>query len=308
MNRVPRVSVCGCLVLLLGVSPSRGRAESVTERPCPFAAHNCYSDVGVRQAEQRLAEALQAGLRYIEVDVNHQPAAGGFIVTHKSDNPPTQPLLQDYLPPLWKKWSSEPFEHILIIEFKAGRAPAIAEDFHAYLLKYRDLLCTFAPDGSPRAKGPISVYLTGSTRLGQAYINYATNKGELLARRDEGFSGPHDRDRLRAYLQQPPRPGVAYLTMEWGVVVGKGRSYTAPLPPENQAWLEEIVAGARKQHYRFRFYTLNVRHTYHPNEPLTPGEWDGAWTACVRAGVDMIATDQYTLAAEWWKRIGRKLK
>jgi len=295
------------LAVLVVLTAQNLRAAD-TERPCPFAAHNCYSDVSVQAARHRLAEALQVGLRYIEVDVNHQPEAGGFVVTHKSENAPTEPLLQEFLKPLWEKWRAEPFEHLLIVDFKAGRPDAVASTFHAYLSQYRDVLCTFAPDGSPKAKGPVAVCLTGSGHLGRAYINHARAQGELLARRDQGFSGAAARPALRQYLQRPPEPGVGYLTVEWNVVIPKGKPYAAPLSSEDRTWLAEIVAGAKRHQYGLRFYTLNTRETYRKDAKLTSGDWDTHWAACVRAGVDMIATDQYSLGVQWWEQIGKAIK
>jgi hypothetical protein len=297
-------STCWLAIFCLGAAAPSVLAE---ERPCPIAAHNCYSDVSVKAAEQRLAEALSVGLRYIEVDVNLQPSAGGFVVTHRSDKPPTRPLLQDYLKPLWAKWREEPFDHILIVEFKAGPREQIGKAFHDYLLPYRDVLNTFAPDGSPRSRGRISVALTGSGTLMQAYIDYARQQGELLARRDQGFSGPLARGALKEFLKQPAPQGVGYLTVEWNVVVGSARAYFTPMSAANRFWLAEIVAGARRNHYTLRFYTLNPRYTFHRGEPIVAGDWDTAWAECAKAGVDMIATDQYALGVQWWERIGRRL-
>jgi len=301
---VSRVSILWVACLGTAAFPADVRSEP----PCPFAAHNCYSDLGARMAERRLAEALTAGLRHIEVDVNYQPSAGGFVVTHKSDRPPSEPLLHNFLVPLWKTWRSEPYDHTLIIDLKAGDPTPAGRALHDYLKEHRDALSRFAPDGTLRSRGPVSVCLTGSRRIGQAYLNLAAQEGELLARRDEGFGGASAREALRRYLRQPPHPGVGYLTINWNVVVGdQGESQRTGLSGETRAWLTEIVAGARRHGYRLRFYTLNVRHFSHPGEPLIAGGWDAAWAACVQAGVDMISTDQYTLAVEWWKQIGRKL-
>ncbi len=296
----------GLGLLLLGwAAATTGFAAEI---PCPIAAHNCYSDAGVLAAEKRLAEALSVGLKYIEVDVNHNPAAGGFVVTHKSENPPLKPLLADYLKPLWAQWRNEPNDkHILIIEPKAGQPEAVARGLHDYLAGYRDLLTTFATDGTVRHKGPISVCLTGVQHLGQAYLDHASKGGEWLACRDEGFgNGPGARDALRACLARPAKPGVRFLTIEWGVVVGR-RGYVDPLTPEASAWLDEIVAGARRNNYHLRFYTINVRHTYHRDERLEPGGWDHPWRACAKAGVEMIATDQYSLGVQWWEQVGRNI-
>ncbi len=293
------------VVWLLGVVLTGGMSPLLAAPPLarskeisPFAAHNCYSDLGVKVSKYQLTNGLRAGLRFIEVDVHHVPSAGGFVVTHKSKDPPSEPLLGDFLEPLWRRWTDEPGEHLLIIDLKAGRPDQVAADMHRYLLGHRDALCTFAPDGTPRATGPVSVCLTGSQVLGQAYIDLATKKGELLARRDGG-PGARNRDLLRRYLRRAPRPGVGYLTLNWGNIVRGSKT-----PDDYMDWLCEIVAGARRSGYRLRVYTLNVARPERVDGRLASGEWDAAWSSCVRAGVDMIATDNYGLAAEWWREIG----
>jgi len=289
------------IVCTSAVAGPVGQTGADAARPCPFAGHNCYSDLNLRLSRHKLATALRAGLRTIEVDVHHNPTAGGFVVTHTSKDPPAEPLLGEFLTPMWRQWRDEPGEHILIIDLKGGRPDAVARDMHEYLRAYRDVLCTFAPDGSARSTGPIRVCLTGSRALGQAYIDLAGRKGELLALRD-GSPGGRGGDALRRYLRRPARPGVGFLTLPWGVVDGGSAA------GDYVDWLSEIVAGARRNGYQLRVYTLNVPLPKRLDGRLVSGEWDAHWSACVRAGVDMISTDTYALAAEWWKQIGSKLE
>jgi len=290
-----------CLSVLTATVPASERPASA-ERACPFAGHNCYSDFGLRISNRKLAMALQAGLRVIEVDVHHVPSAGGFVVTHKSRNPPSAPLLGGFLQPLWARWRDEPGEHILVIDFKAGRPDLAARDLDRYLADYREVLTAYAPDGTLRARGHISVCLSGSSAIGRAYIDLASKKGELLALRDTGPGGTK-REAMRRFLQRPRRPGVGYLTLDFANSVIRG-SGTAP---DYLDWLCEIVAGARRCRYKVRVYTLDVLGPKRVDGRLVSGAWDAHWAACVRAGVDMISTDNYALAAEWWKQIGCKL-
>lgn len=271
-------------------------------RSCPFAGHNCYSDLNLGASRHKLKAALDAGLRFIEIDVNHNPSAGGFVVTHRSRRPPTEPLLADFIKPLWERWSAEPGDHLLIIDFKAGSPDPASRDLHKYLRQHRDVLCSFAPDGTIRRTGPIGVCLTGAAIIGQAYLTLAGGEGELLARRDTGSAGSR-RDGMREFFRRRPRPGVSYLTLDWRKITGKSTD-----PTDYFDWLCEIVTGARRNHYRLRVYTLNARKPKKTDGRLVSGKWDAHWRACVRAGVDMISTDNYALAAEWWRQIGTKLE
>lgn len=279
-----------------------GSRPAGVERACPFAGHNCYSDFGLRISHRRLAMALQAGLRFIEVDVHHVPSAGGFVVTHKSKDPPSEPLLKEFLKPLWARWRDEPGEHILVIDFKAGRPDLAARDLDRYLTDYREVLSAYAPDGTLRTGGPVSICLSGSGAIGRAYVDLASKKGELLALRDTGPGGAK-REAMRRFLHRPRPPGVGYLTLDFTSSVVRG-SGTAP---DYLDWLCEIVTGARRRRYRVRVYTLDVLGPKRVDGRLVSGAWDAHWAACVRAEVDMISTDNYALAAEWWKEIGSKL-
>ncbi|MBN1347290.1 MAG: hypothetical protein JXQ73_31660 [Phycisphaerae bacterium] len=296
LGSVIAFSAIGCL------SPKRPRTALASETasrpatPCPFAGHNCYSDFDVRASRRRLKTALDADLRYIEVDVNHHPPAGGFVVTHKSKNPPAEPRLDDFLEPLWRKWRGQPGEHVLIIDLKAGRSDAVARDMHRYLQNHRDVLSAYAPDGTRRTAGTVCVCLTGSSHLGQAYVDLAAETGELLALRDTGPRG-RGKKAMRELLGRPRRPGVGYLTLSWPVVLSGTDASDDPTD-----WLREIVAGARNRGYKLRVYTLNARKP--SGGGLASGKWDANWRACVRTGVDMIATDDYALATEWWHKIG----
>ncbi len=269
----------------------------------PFAGHNGYSDLGERHSRGKLAAALESGLRAIEVDVNHCPAAGGFVVTHDGGPEPRGALLSDFLVPLWERWSREKGEHILIIDFKNGSKQRVPKALHDYLGRYRDVLGTYKPDGSPKRTGPIQVCLTGSGRLKQSYIDYARDRGELLALRDgsAGASKAGFRQALRAYLARPAEPGVGYLTLNWRRLIDASRR------PESQVdWLKEVMRGARRRGYRVRVYTLNVLPQSEGGR-LVSGTWDAAWRACVLGGLDMIATDNYRLSVRWWDEIGRHL-
>ncbi len=296
---MPLELLLSCLIPCLAC-PVEARGEELA--PCPFAGHNCYSDLGVAVSTRRLARALNAGLRYIEVDVHHRCSPRGFVVTHKGKDPPSEPMLEDFLQPLWRRWTAEQGDHLLIIDFKAGRPDAVAKDLDRILQRHRDALARYAPDGKPIARGAIRVCLTGSGRLGQAYIDYARRRGELLALRDTGARGK-GKEGVRRVLREPRPAGVGYLTLHFGSSVLR----VSPEPEGYLPWLREIALGARRRGYHLRVYTLNVLGPERDGDVLKSGRWDRHWRACVQAGVEMIATDNYQLAAEWWEQIGREL-
>lgn len=286
-------------LLALALS-SFARADEIVP---PFAGHNCYSDLGEGHSRGKLSAALRSGLRAIEVDVNHSPTAGGFVVTHDGGPKPRGPLLDVFLQPLWKRWSKEAGEHILIIDFKAGSRDDVPKALYDYLGQYRDKLCTYKPDGSRLKTGPVKVCLTGSKTLDKACVEFGRRKGELLALRDgpTGAMKGGFRQALRDYLARAAEPGVGYLTLNWRRLIDEDE------PPASQVdWLREVMRGARGRGYLVRVYTLNVIPQRLDGQ-LVGGDWDATWRTCVRGGIDMIATDNYRLAVRWWREIGKGL-
>jgi glycerophosphoryl diester phosphodiesterase len=272
-----------------GVSVVRAGGEM---SDCPFAAHNAYP--WRLYAPGRFEQALDAGLKHIEVDITFDPVKKKAVATHDAKPNGKETELGTLLEPMWKKWlASDEQGYTLILDFKTS-SPELVEAVAEVLEPYREQLSTLGKEaGSKFEERKITVCLTGNTAAHRLYAESVPAEGAYLAFGDLG--GNDWRADVASYVPKEPAGFVRFLTYERSAFQdAQGAKGDNHLSVERLAKLMEL---ARQRNYHVRIYTLNP--------PKKAGESDTtAWSRCVEAGVEMISTDAYPLARQWWLEHG----
>lgn len=255
----------------------------------PFAAHNAYP-FRLHADKDRLPRALDAGLKHIEVDVAYDPKRKAIVATHDSVPRGNEPELCEFLAPLWERWGKAHGDgYTLIVDFKKS-SPEIVEAFAAVINPHAELLSRMSKSaGGKFEERKITVCLTGDTGAHRLYADLVREDGEYLAFGDHG-SGAWKED-VAAYVPSEPANFVRFLTYEKQTFMdardAKGNEHIS------RERIAEAVRLAKERGYQIRVYTVNPARR-------AGGLDDAYWAACVEGGIDMISTDAYELARDWW--------
>lgn len=280
--------LCGdAATLSADESPSAPRPADATN---PLAAHNAYT--WRLYPGDRLGRALASGLKHVEIDVCYDASRQAVVVTHDNPARGNEPELEAYLAPVWRQWQAAAGEgYTLIIDFKSAQ-PAAAARVHEILLPQAALLTSLPKrDGAALQPGKVTVCLTGDTAAHRHYAEGIAADGSYLAFGDVG-GGAWQAD-AASYVPDAPAGFVRFVTLEKGVFRAdpKDRAAAAFDP----ARLRAVADKAHRLGYRVRVYTLNP-----PKQP--DGGFDtSAWAACIDGGLEMVSTDAYELARDWWR-------
>ena len=234
---------------------------------CQFSGHNTYGDDG--HGHSKLDLALEAGLHAVEVDETWGMVRERAVVTHSKDALGlTEPLLEDYLAPVWRAWSTaQDNDYLLTLDLKKDSAP-LAQDIHHILEKHAAVLSHVDAQGVYHP-GKITVMLTGSGTTERDYEDYARAHGGCLA-----FG--------HATSVPAAAPGfVRFLNLSLRQLLTAGKNDEIATDV-----VKSLVSRAHAAGYRVRVYLVNEeRH----------------WQTLIDAGVDWIATDAYQQAADYWR-------
>lgn len=267
-----------------------GLAGAARAGDLPFVAHNSYGkDGGV----DRLEAALSSGLSSVEVDITWGIVRHRAIVTHdRFHSGLTGPELSEYLKRVWSRWEGAPGRHELFIDVKTGTADT-ARRLHEVLAPHAARLSTMTPDGAFHA-GAITVYLTGSPDVQRAYETVARARGTFLAFGEYAYDKNDWKDDPRGYVPTSPPGYRRFVNMNCRLFLAK----RAPeLDPANLSGerLAAVASGCAARGYPVRVWVVNAR-----------GADTRSWDAMTRAGIPMIATDEYARAVKYWAEHGRR--
>jgi glycerophosphoryl diester phosphodiesterase len=247
------------LALTLAPSISAERLKAAEPVPLPQAhAHNDYLH------QRPLLDALDHGFCSVEADIFL--VDGQLLVAHeRSELTPERTLAGLYLDPLRERvragggrvWPDGP-PFTLLIDIKSEAEPTYRE-LHDLLAQYQEMLTTVR-DGRLDQKA-VTVIISGN------------RPRELMLAQPIRFAGLDGRvEDLNSTL---PSHALPLISDRWGKLftwTGEG-----PMPADQRARLDQIVAGAHAAGRRVRFWA-------------TP-ERVALWRALDEAGVDLINTD-----------------
>ena len=286
-------------------------ADPAPQRDNPFAAHNAYP--WRFYAKDRFDKALASGLKHLEVDVTFDPARQAVVATHDEEPTGNEPELGKLLETLWERWGAAPNDgYTLIIDLKTA-SPELVAGLREIFEPRGALLSalTKSSDGKFRP-GKITVCLTGNTAGHRIYDEQTAAGADYLAFSDDsGCPGDWQSDASQ-YVPNKPPGFVRFITLE------KSNFLDAPGAKGDEhisfSRLQEVAHRANDGGYGLRIYTINParrdpRETRGANgaEILSPG-WDTHfWDLCLDAGVAMIATDAFDVAAAHWKAYAARL-
>ncbi|MDX2038921.1 MAG: hypothetical protein SFX72_19905 [Isosphaeraceae bacterium] len=268
------------------------------EKPLPLSAHNCYDGA----SEHKLALALELGIDNIEIDLGWDPTARRVIVGHDATPVPgsSYPRFEAYVAKFLaapKRGDGAP--RILTLDWKTEEPAAVAE-VSAWLERHGDQFST-ATKGEPSTlvERRFTVCFTGSDRAKEIYDRSIPPGGLYRAFRDQVFGGSDYREDPSAYFGKPADGYHRFATFHWGVIERGGPPLAGSWTDDERRRLEMLVAKAHESGFRVRFYCLNG------GGPLTslPYRFKDQATARIRriaaaeAGVDWVATDDYSEAA-----------
>jgi len=300
-------------------------------------AHNCYPEDG--RWLDRIDRALATGLSRvaIEQDLAWAPPAGGrpgrSVVSHDTELTGTEPTLDEHffsrVRPLMERALAENRRDqwpllVLHLDFKSNE-PAHHQAVWDLLIRHRSWLTTAERVADPARvmpfqTGPLLVLTENgagqeaafATRVpvGERLLIFGTTPSPELPRSED----PAIRAEIAATASPAaliPWPATNYrrwTNFAWNVVERGGQARAAEWTAEDALRLTAIVRRAHDQGLWVRFYTLNG-HADADNRGWTSGYNFGAaeavqarWQAAIRAGVDLVATDQYEAFATELKR------
>lgn len=262
---------------------------------CPFAAHNAYPYLF--WGDDFLDQALKADLKHIEVDITYDGGRSAIVVTHDSRPRGTEPILETFLEPVWRKWIDAPGGGFTIILDCKTADPRLATSLVRILDGKRQYLSKLSrrPGGS-FVPGKITVALSGNAAAQRAYAHTVSDQGDYLAFGDIGAE--EWRADAASYVPSEPAGFIRYLTFERRVFLSRPEALKSEDVSVDR--LETVMRLAAEKGYVSRIYTVNATRT------LT-GINDRYWRACVEANVPLIATDNYGLARRWWDRLVNRL-
>ncbi|WP_406697043.1 hypothetical protein V5E97_39250 [Singulisphaera sp. Ch08] len=273
-------------------------------RTLPVSAHNCYPANSV--STNRVVEALALGIDNIEIDLGWDAAHKKLIVGHDATPRPgqTYPDLEAYLVPAfeahWRQPRADKAPTVLAIDWKTDNLDAILQ-FQAFLEAHPDWFST-APKAaeSPLTVRRLTVCFTGSERAKAQFDALIPAGGTYRAFSDKVFGGGQFKKKVEDYAPSPATAYHRFLTFHWGNVEAGGPPLASAWTDEDIARLSALMRHVHRQGFRARFYCLNG----HIGPALSSYRFqddDSArirWQAAANAGVDWIATDEYSAIAQ----------
>jgi glycerophosphoryl diester phosphodiesterase len=288
-------------------------------------AHNCYPYEG--KYADRIDKALATRLPLaIEQDLSwfvEPNGKGRHIVVHNKPYSGQEPSMRTYffekVRPIMEQALRDNRKQdwpliTLNLDFKSTE-PELLADIWNLLGEYESWLTTAKKDQgrvTPFQPGPLLV-LTGSSENQKAYFYDRLAEGATLRlfgsaqlKRQEGRPRW---DEAAAYLVRTPAREliaesatgyVRWVNFPWAVVEQGGQMRAADWTAADRARLDELTQDAHAKGLKIRFYTLNG---HKPGEDLgwsagyNFGSKEAAairWKAAIEAGVDYLATDQYS--------------
>ncbi|MGE3817868.1 MAG: PKD domain-containing protein [Isosphaeraceae bacterium] len=294
-------------VLTLGTHPAGDGTPA--RKPTPLSAHNCY--LANRHDNPRLAEALRLGIDNVEIDLGWDPTARRLIVGHDASPRPgvAYPEFEGTLiPALEAHWAHPRVDGaptVLTVDWKTDRPEAV-QAFHSFLDAHADWFSSAEkPEAGANARPGsltprrLTVCLTGSEAAKDAYDALIPPGGTYRAFRDRVYgAGSAYRDDVAELVPGPATAYHRFLTYHWGVVE-RGAPFSAgDWTAEESDRLSRLVDLAHRQGYRLRVYCLNGQ-----TGPALGGyrfrtvvAAQTRWLAAANAGVDWVATDEYSEA------------
>ena len=296
-------------------------------------AHNCYP-YETRWSD-RIDRALSTGFPVaIEQDlawyVDPSTGRGRVVVSHKPETNGSEPALRDYFfervrPIIEKALASSDHSGwpliVLHFDFKDNQKPLL----HAVwdLLGEREGWITTAVKTrdphqlAPLAVGPLLVLTEDNDAQEEVFFKELPVGGKLRLFGSAHTNMPASKTREESIhlaatrapdelLSNAPTDYRRWWNNSWYEVEEGGQRRAGKWTSEDDRRLRALVNHAHKLGYWIRFYTLDG---FAPGENRGWGEdynfgsraaVEERWNACLRAGVDLIATDQY-------EDLGRKM-
>ncbi len=264
-------------------------AENLSGDAGPFAAHNAYPYR--LYAPKRFERALDAGLKYVELDITYDPENNIAVVTHDTKPAGRETKLSTMLDELWSRWGDAPGnDYTVILDFKTA-SPELVESVQNLLTPRAGLLSKLRKQkGATFEPGKITVCLTGDKKAHRLFEAAVAEGDNFLAFGDGGAGGwledPRD------HVPDKPAGFVRFLTYHRAVFADAPKARGEEHFSEERA--RKVMEKANAGNYRVRIYTLNP-----PRREDRQYDFR-AWERCVNAGVHMIATDNYIGARKWW--------
>jgi hypothetical protein len=290
-------------------------------------AHNCYPEEG--RWSDRIERAIAVGQvpTVIEQDIAFAPGnapADQSVVAHDQKLAAAAPSLNHYFfervrPLVERALAAGPTPQwpvvVLHLDFKSNERAHHRAVWD--LLKQHRSWLTTAPVGADTARvnavtrGPLLVLTENGEGQERDFTEWAAAEGALLLfgsipapvlRQSDDAA-----ERARILRAATPRelvPAVStnyrrWVNFAWGAVEEGGPSRAGDWTAEDEQRLDAVVSYAHQQGLFVRFYTLNG-HSAAADRGWTAsynfGALDAAqarWRAARRAGVDLIASDQY---------------
>ena len=310
-----------CFLLFLGV---------LTAQPFPrplLDAHNCYPYEG--KWADRLSRALATGAPVgIEQDlawgIDKATGIGRPVVSHTPKTTGDEPSLRDYF-----------FEHVrpvieralrennraswplitLHFDFKDNR-PELHQAVWKLLGEYEPWITTATKTADPNTLQPLELkpllVLTEDNDAQEAVFFHALPTGAKLRLFGSAHSAPGRHSAAtppEQILTATPTNYRRWWNNSWHIVEEGGQRKAGPWTAEDDARLRALVTHAHKKGFWIRFYTIDG---FAPEDNQGWGQGynfgsleaaETRWKAAIKAGVDLIATDQYELLAQLLKTI-----
>ncbi len=262
-----------------------------------FNAHNCYPHQG--RGADRLERARALGLKAVELDLAWSPARGRAVISHETKLQGGEPTLEEYFfGPLDAELRAIPRgtpAWLLLLDFKSDHAGPVEEVLR--LLSQRRALVTTAADQLDW--GPLTVILTGNNRAIAQFEKLSAAGGPYLAMGNREPPERKFREEVAGYIPEPATAFYRVFNFEWKHVEREPNDRAGAWRPAERARLGELVRAAHRKGYWLRAWTLNATATdwgtsqrFGARQALLE-----RWRAAEQAGVEMIATDEYELAA-----------
>jgi hypothetical protein len=313
------------LLLLLGAAilPAAAQTSALDflnhNRPIPDA-HNCYPYEG-RWAD-RIERALSTGFP-VAIEQDMAWYNGRAVVSHTDKTKGGEPLVRDYfferVRPIVEKALADNDRSrwpliVLHFDFKSTEAPLL----HAVwdlLGEYEGWITTAVKTADPHRLSPFDakplLVLTEDSDAQEEVFFRQVPVGAKLRLFGSAHTKPiaaegrDERNHLQAtvpseqLLSDPPTNYRRWWNNSWFVVEEGGQRRAGAWTPAAEARLKALADHAHKLGYWIRFYTLDG-FTSEENRGWDAGYNFGSkeaakarWEAAVRAGVNLIATDQY---------------
>jgi hypothetical protein len=312
------------LALALPAAWGQGALDFLVHNRPIVDCHNCYPTGGAWA--DRVDRALKAGFPVaIEQDLAFYD--GRVVVSHSDKPTGGEPQLRDYF-----------FEHVrpiveqsiargersrwplivLHFDFKSDE-PALLHAVWSLLGEYQDWITTAVKTAEPGELAPFDirpllVLTEDSDAQEQVFYRDVPQSAKLRvfgSAHTNPIEAPSKQERSRLLATLPPEKLLSarptdyrrWWNNSWAVVEEGGPPKAGAWTPAKEARLRALVNHAHKLGYWIRFYTL---------DGFTQAEdrgWDQSynfgsraamprWEAALRAGVNLIATDQMEALAE----------